>query len=301
MTVQKCLFIVHHCYIIIRLSTKQLLLQILGRKHLMILIFLSSPTKSSHHSWHLSWEIFRWNQLAARVLMLETTDPHFNLKITKKQLQRKLGEYGPKKPRAVSTLQPFRGAFVFAHEQENKWGDDWRRKRRGQSAHRICIIRQSSTRRNAQIVGTNWNKSKKRIAEFNIIHTRWTPDPGQSRASSRWRSCKTSIPGQTPSPPSRTAEWPSFGRPRGDFWSLGTRIHTTNAVKPPSLPPPFFACHRLTAQGHVGARSFSGPQFSSARLSSCEHLCAFTRYILVIKFYAKYVLIKDNSGSHEVF
>lgn len=52
--------------------------------------------------------------------MLETTVPHFNLKVTKKQLQRKLGEYGPKKPGAVSTLQPFRGAFVFVHEQENK-------------------------------------------------------------------------------------------------------------------------------------------------------------------------------------
>lgn len=107
LNLQKCLFIVHYFYIIICLSIKQLLQQILGRKHLMILIFLSSPTESSHHSCHLSWEIFRWNQLAARVLMLETTVPHFNLKVTKKQLQRKLGEYGPKKPRAVSTARGF--------------------------------------------------------------------------------------------------------------------------------------------------------------------------------------------------
>lgn len=52
--------------------------------------------------------------------MLETTIPHFNLKVTKKQLKRNLEEYGPKKPVAVSTLQHFRGAFVFVHEQENK-------------------------------------------------------------------------------------------------------------------------------------------------------------------------------------
>lgn len=52
--------------------------------------------------------------------MLETTVPHFNLKVTKKQLQGKLGEYGPKKPGDISTLQPFRGAFVCVHEQENK-------------------------------------------------------------------------------------------------------------------------------------------------------------------------------------
>lgn len=51
---------------------------------------------------------------------LETTVPPFNLKVTKKQLKRKLEECGPKKPAAVSTLQPFRGAFVFVHEQANK-------------------------------------------------------------------------------------------------------------------------------------------------------------------------------------
>lgn len=52
--------------------------------------------------------------------MLEATIPHFNLKVTKKQLKRKWEEYGTENPVAVSSLPHFSGAFVFSHEQENK-------------------------------------------------------------------------------------------------------------------------------------------------------------------------------------
>lgn len=52
------------------------------------------------------------------------------------------------------------------------------------------------------------------------VRTHWTQGPGQSKASCRWRFCRTSIPGQTPSLPSTNAGWQSFGRPRGCFWNL---------------------------------------------------------------------------------
>lgn len=83
--------------------------------------------------------------------MLETTIPRFNLKVTKRQLRRKLEEHGPKKPAAIPTLQHFRGAFVFVHEQENKRGNDGqtdgrrvggREKMRTQRTRRLCYIPQ---------------------------------------------------------------------------------------------------------------------------------------------------------------
>lgn len=57
--------------------------------------------------------------MAMRVLMPKTNVPHFNLTVTKEHLRRKLDEYGPKKPVAISTLENFRHVFVFMHEQEN--------------------------------------------------------------------------------------------------------------------------------------------------------------------------------------
>lgn len=182
-------------------------------------IFWSSPRELPFLS--SVRRIFRLNQLAARAVTPETTVPHLHPKVTKKQRQRKLEEYGPKKPVAMSTLQHFRGAFVFGHMQENKWGDGGRRKRWGHSEPAVCNMdrdepcRPELTHSFPSLIG-RMNESIK-TREWNTIPTHWKRDPGQSKASFRWRSCKTSIPRQTPSPPSTTAGWPSSGRPHADF------------------------------------------------------------------------------------
>ncbi len=89
-------------------------------------------------------------------------------------------------------------------DRRRKWNE-----REGNNAEHRWV---SDTKENRQIrAGRMWKRMRL---------THWRPGPAQSKASARWRSCRTSNPEQRPSLPSRCVVWLSSDHPHAGYGNL---------------------------------------------------------------------------------
>ncbi len=89
-------------------------------------------------------------------------------------------------------------------DRRRKWNE-----REGNNAEHRWV---SDTKENRQI-RAGWMWKRMRL-------THWRPGPAQSKASARWRSCRTSNPEQRPSLPSRCVVWLSSDHPHAGYGNL---------------------------------------------------------------------------------